>query len=296
MGDEKLAQNIEKYSVYARVSPMNKLSIVNAWKSKNKIVAMAGDGINDAPALRVANIGIGMGISGTDVAKAEADIILTNDSFATIVTAVEEGRKIFDNIRKILTYLLTGNITEVLVVFIGMFIVTTNAGELFNPIQLLYINLITDSIPAIMLAYESVSDGIMQRPVRKNKGTFFTKFLTLRIIVSAIIKTIAIVVVYLLTRSTTCAFLTLVLLEMVFAYSCRNLTTSIWKIKSNNKKLNISMAILLLIQIVFFFTPVGTIIGLEPISILGTLISIVAVVMTLVLDEILKPIIAKLEK
>ncbi|MDO4747353.1 MAG: cation-translocating P-type ATPase [Candidatus Saccharibacteria bacterium] len=295
MGEDGLANNIEKYSVYARVSPMNKLSIVNIWRNKGKIVAMTGDGVNDAPALKAADIGVGMGISGTDVAKAEADIVLMNDSFATIVAAIGEGRKIFDNIKNVLTYLLTGNIAEVLIVFIGMFIVSTNSGEMFNPIQLLYINLITDSIPAIMLAYEKESDGIMRRPVRKNSKSFFTKFLNLRIVFSALTKTCAIIGVYLLTNSTTCAFFALVLTEMAFAYTCRNLETPIWRIRGINKNLNIGMFVLLLIQLVFFFTPAGAILGLESMTIENALICIAIVLMVFILDELIKPVLKHLK-
>lgn len=293
MGDDALAKNIEKYSVYARVSPINKLSIVNAWKSKGKIVAMAGDGVNDAPALKAADIGVGMGISGTDVAKAEADIILTNDSFATIVAAVEEGRKIFNNIRNVLTYLLTGNIAEVLIVFIGMFIITTNGGEIFNPIQLLYINLITDSIPAIMLAYEQSSSEVMREPVRKNTKSFFTKSLVARITFSSVLKTISVVCVYLFTQSTTATFLALVLSEMAFAYTCRNLETPIWKLPKTNHHLNISMIILLIIQILFFFTPLGQIMGLTGITLSDITIVITIVTTTFVLNELSKLFIAK---
>ncbi len=296
MDDDELLNSIEKYSVYARVSPMNKLSIVNAWKNKGKIVAMTGDGVNDAPALKAADIGVGMGISGTDVAKAEADVVLMNDSFATIVAAVGEGRKIFDNIKNVLTYLLAGNIAEVLIVFIGMFIVTTNTGEIFNPIQLLYVNLITDSIPAIMLAYEKESDEIMQRTVRKNKKSFFTKSLSMRIFTSAIIETLAVIATYLITQSTTCAFFTLVLSEMAFAYSCRNLEISIWKIKVNNRNLNISMIILFLIQIIFFFTPAGKIMGLEEISLTNALISIATVSVIFILNELIKPVLANIAR
>ena len=294
MSDDELLQNIEKYSVYARVSPMNKLSIVNTWRSKGKIVAMTGDGVNDAPALKAADIGVGMGISGTDVAKAEADVVLMNDSFATIVAAVGEGRKIFDNIKNVLTYLLTGNIAEVLIVFIGMFIVSTNNGEMFNPIQLLYINLITDSVPAIMLAYEKESDGIMRRPVQKNTKSFFTKYLSLRIIMSSITKTVAIIGAYLLTNSTTCAFFTLVLTEMAFAYTCRNLEIPIWKLRDANKNLNISMIVLLIIQVVFFFTPIGKIMGLEDMNAMNVLISIIMVLVVFGLDELTKPILVNL--
>src|SRR5699024_6858212 len=136
-----------------------KLSIVNAWKKKGKVVAMTGDGVNDAPAIKASDIGIGMGLTGTEVSKSVADIILVDDSFSTIVSAVKEGRRIFDNIRNVITYLLIGNITEVITVFIGLIF----GYNIFIPIQLLFINLITDSIPAIALAFESPVSDIMNR-------------------------------------------------------------------------------------------------------------------------------------
>lgn len=296
MSDAELARNIEKYSVYARVSPMNKLAIVDAWQDKGKVVAMTGDGVNDAPALKTADIGVGMGISGTDVAKAEADIVLTDDSFATIVTAVEEGRRIFDNIRNVLVYLLTGNIAEVLVVFIGIFIVSTNNGEIFSPLQLLYLNLITDSVPAIMLAYEKEAKDIMARPVQKKSRSFFTVFLSTRIVVSAIFKTTAILSVFMITQSTTAAFFTLVLSEMAFAYSCRNLEVSIWKNYNVNKNLNLSMLLLLLVQALFFFTPARQVMGLTQMSLTEIAISVAVVMVIFVLDEALKPAIVRLTR
>ena len=173
MSFDELKNNVENYSVYARVSPTNKLDIVNALKENGKLVAMTGDGVNDAPALKSANIGVGMGITGTEVSKNVSDIVLADDSFSSIVTAVKEGRRIFDNIRNAIVYLLTGNITEILVVFIGMLF----GIEIFLPIQLLYINLITDSLPAIALAFEKESDDVMSRKVRKHTDSFFTQFL-----------------------------------------------------------------------------------------------------------------------
>lgn len=296
MSDAEFARNIEKYSVYARVSPMNKLAIVEAWQDKGKVVAMTGDGVNDAPALKTADIGVGMGISGTDVAKAEADIVLTDDSFATIVTAVEEGRRIFDNIRNVLVYLLTGNIAEVLVVFIGIFIVSANNGEIFSPLQLLYLNLITDSVPAIMLAYEKEAKDIMTRPVQKKSKSFFTVFLSARIVVSAIFKTTAILSVFMITQSTTAAFFTLVLSEMAFAYSCRNLEVPIWKNYNVNKKLNLSMLLLLLVQGLFFFTPVRQVMGLTQMNLVEIALSAAVVIVIFVLDEALKPAIVRLTR
>lgn len=260
---DDLKEEVKKYSVYARVSPTNKLSIVNAWKQNNKVVAMTGDGVNDAPALKTANIGVGMGITGTEVSKGVSDIILLDDSFSTIVSAVREGRRIFDNIRNVLTYLLTANIAEVLVVFIGMLC----GYEVFLPIQLLYINLITDSIPAIALAFEKEDKNIMERMVRKNEKTFFTPFLIAKIASSAILKTIAILGIYFvglnfynIEVATTMAFLTLMLLEMSFAYSCRNLKKSVLnKNFFGNSYMNKSIVLLTLIQLVVFLTPIKNI-------------------------------------
>ena len=147
---------------------MTKLKIVNAWKQNNKIVAMTGDGVNDAPAIKFADIGIGMGITGTEVSKSVSDIVLADDSFPTIVKAIKEGRRIFDNIRNVLVYLLTGNIAEVLVVLLGMIY----GIEIFLPIQLLYINLITDSIPAIALAFEKEKDNILKEKIEKATKPF----------------------------------------------------------------------------------------------------------------------------
>ena len=296
MGELWLDENIEKYSVYARVSPMNKLMIVDAWQKRDKIVAMTGDGVNDAPALKEADIGVGMGISGTDVAKAEADIVLTDDSFATIVVAVEEGRKIFDNIRNVLTYLLTGNIAEVLIVFIGFFIVSVNGGEIFTPLQLLYLNLITDSVPAIMLAYEKESSDVMLRPVEKNSKSFFTKFLSIRIAASAVFKTAAILGVFLITNSTTATFFALVLSEMAYAYSCRNLEVPIWRNRNINKQLNISMVLLLFVQLLFFFTPIRQILGLEMMGYMEVLVSAGMVLGLFIVDEASKPLMVRISR
>ena len=209
---------------------MNKLSIVNAWKQNNKVVAMTGDGVNDAPALKTSNIGVGMGITGTEVSKSVSDIVLVDDSFSTIVTAVREGRRIFDNIRNVLVYLLTGNIAEILIVFIGMLF----GIEVFLPIQLLYINLVTDGIPAIALAFEEEEKNIMSRNIRKKDSSFVTPFLLVKMLSSAILKTIAVLMIYYLNLklynqevARTISFLTLIIIEMLFAYSCRNLKESI---------------------------------------------------------------------
>ena len=294
LNDTDLMNVIGKYSVFARVSPICKLRIVEELKKKNKIVAMTGDGVNDAPALKAADIGIGMGINGTDVSKEVSDIVIADDSFSTIVIAVKEGRRIYDNIRKALVYLLTGNAVEVLCVLIGMIF----GIELFLPIQLLYINLITDSIPAIALSFENEEKNIMQRKIRK-KDSFFTPFLAYKIIISAILKTIAIFLVYFATYnysksielSSSMAFLTLVMMEIMFAYSCKNLKKNVLNINIlDNNYLNISLAILFIIQLIVFLTPAGIIFSVTNITIVQIITCLLVAIVTLVIDEILKKI------
>lgn len=300
MSETELQNCVNQYSVYARVSPMNKLSIVNAWKQNNKIVAMTGDGVNDAPALKKADIGVGMGITGTEVSKGVSDIILSDDSFSTIVTAVKEGRRIFDNIRNVLVFLLTGNIAEVLVVFIGMLF----GMEIFSPIQLLYINLITDSLPAIALAFENSEANIMTRQIRKKDGSFFTSFLLAKIGLSAMLKTIAMLLTYFMNLklfsievAKTMAFLTLILLEIVFAYSCKNIKKSVLSKKIfNNSFLNKSVFILAIIQIIIFNTPVKTIFNIVSLNALQVCYCFSLVMFIFLIDELSKKIICQLFK
>ncbi len=295
---EQLKDVVNKYNVYARVSPTNKLNIVKALMEQNKIVAMTGDGVNDAPALKAANIGVGMGITGTEVSKNVSDIILSDDSFVTIVSAVREGRRIFDNIRNVIVYLLTGNITEILVVFIcSLFGV-----EIFLPIQLLYINLITDSIPAIALSFEAEDDGIMKRPIRKNDKTFFTPFLLAKMGLSAILKSVIVLVVYFINYklfnigvATTSAFLTLVALELIYAYSCRNLKKSVINKKFfKNKYLNICTLILVLLQVIIFATPLRSLFKIEGLTFLQIGYALILVLVVFIIDELAKKILVKL--
>lgn len=296
LSEEELTNSIEKYKVYARVSPMNKLSIVKAWKKKGKIVAMTGDGVNDAPAIKASDIGIGMGITGTEVSKSVADLILVDDSFSTIVDAVKEGRRIFDNIRNVITYLLIGNITEIITVFVGLLFGYT----IFFPIQLLFINLITDSIPAIALAFEDADDDIMNRKVRKS-SSFFTPFLIGKLLVSSLLKSIAILFVYFLNNyisgpeaAGTMAFLCLMMLELGFAYSCKNIKKpvigkNIW----DNSKLNICILSIIVLGILLFVTPLKSIFNLTSISVIQFLYCIIIVIVMIVIDELLKPYLAK---
>ena len=191
MSDEELTKNIRKYSVYARVSPEHKVRIVKAWQANGEIVAMTGDGVNDAPALKTADIGCAMGKVGTDVAKEAADVILTDDNFATVVSAVEEGRRIYDNILKAIQFLLSSNVGEIIVLFLAI-LITPVLGNAFGidikliepllPIHILWINLVTDSLPALALAVDPAEKDVMQRkPIKPGKG-IFTKGMSWRII------------------------------------------------------------------------------------------------------------------
>lgn len=295
-----LKKNIDKYSVYARVSPMNKLDIVNAWQSNNKVVAMTGDGVNDALALKKADIGIGMGITGTEVSKSASDIILTDDSFSTIVSAIGEGRRIFDNIRNVLVYLLAGNIVEILIVFIGMVL----GFEFFVPIQLLYINLITDSIPAIALSFENAENDIMKREIRKKNSSFFTSFLIAKMSFSVILKTLSVVLVYYLglklygvSIAKTMSFLTIIFLEIIFAFSCKNLKKSVLGgYMFNNSYLNRCILGLVIVQLIVFITPLRYVFNLEFLSLIQVIYSLVIVICVFLIDELSKVIICRLFK
>ena len=190
MSDEELTKNIRKYSVYARVSPEHKVRIVKAWQANGEIVAMTGDGVNDAPALKTADIGCAMGIVGTDVSKEAADVILTDDNFATIVSSVEEGRRIYDNILKAIQFLLSSNVGEIIALFIAILItpwisstfgIDINLIEILLPIHILWVNLVTDSLPALALAVDPAEDDVMKRKPKKQKG-IFTKGMSFRVV------------------------------------------------------------------------------------------------------------------
>ena len=267
MSDEDLQKNVRHYSVYARVSPEHKVRIVKAWQKNGEIVAMTGDGVNDSPALKTSDIGCAMGIVGTDVAKEAADVILTDDNFATIVSAVEEGRRIYDNILKVIQFLLSSNIGEVVVLFLATLLTPLFAQwfgitdiahlEILLPIHILWINLVTDSLPALALAFDPANADIMNRKPNKPGKGVFTKGMTWRIIYQGVMIGLLTLGAFMIGLATTTepidgltldeskievgqtmAFVTLAFSELVHVFNIRNNKKSIFKTKVfNNSKL-----------------------------------------------------------
>ena len=299
--DDELKEAVKKYNVYARISPSTKLRIVDALQSNGYVVAMTGDGVNDAPAIQKADIGIGMGITGTEVVKKVADCILVDDSFSTIVDGVEEGRRITSNIKKIILYLLAGNIVEVLLVFISMVL----NMEMFTTLQLLWINLVTDSIPAIMLAFEKKTEDQMENTLaNKYNESFFTPLLTAKIVIGAIIKSIVMLIIFIyfakevdVNTAGSLLFIYLVTHELLFSFSCRNIKKSVLnKDIFSNKKLTLGVFLILLVQIIVLVTPISKYFIVPNIKINYILITIGICFIMFVLGELVKPIYTKLFK
>lgn len=233
MSDEEFDKIVDKVTVYARVSPMDKLKIVKAWKKKGEVVAMTGDGVNDAPALKHADIGIAMGISGTEVAKEAADIVLTDDNFATIVNAIELGRWIYDNIKKYLAYLLQCNITEVVVIG-GIVLIMGPEFLPLLPAAILYLNLATDGLPALALGVAPPDPDIMKRPPRNPQESVFSWDVKAFIIRAVLIESPFFLYLFLrdlsdLTHARTQVFFLFIIIEFVIALNCRSLIYSVFK-------------------------------------------------------------------
>ena len=247
MSDEEFEQCFKDIHVYARVQPEHKTRIVNAWKKAGYVTAMTGDGVNDAPSIKSADIGIGMGITGTDVTKNVADMVLADDNFATIVNAVEEGRRIYDNIRKAIQFLLGSNLSEVLCIFIA----TLLGFEILKPVHLLWINLVTDCFPALALGTEKAEPNIMKRKPRNTKDGIFSNGVGVDIVYQSIVVTILVLFSYFLghyiesgtwaiTNSkdgVTMAFLTMSMAEIFHSMNMRSQKQSIFKLGSLNKYL-----------------------------------------------------------
>jgi len=268
MTDSELDQQVANISVYARVSPENKIRIVKAWQRKGQVVSMTGDGVNDAPALKAADIGCAMGITGTDVAKGAADMTLTDDNFATIVDAVKEGRGIYANIKKVIGFLLGTNIGEIVAVFFAM--ILWQKTPLLS-MQLLWINLVTDSLPAIALGMEPVEKDIMkQKPKPKNEG-IFAHGLGLKVILFGLMFGVLTLVAFKVTEvytgsiecAQTAAFITLAISQVLHVFNMRS-DKSLFKIGAfTNSKLNLATLLSFALVLVVCFTPLRIVFKLE---------------------------------
>ena len=266
MNDKEFAEKIEKYSVYARVQPEHKVRIVNGWRAKGKITAMTGDGVNDAPSIKSADIGVGMGIAGTDVTKNAADMVLADDNFATIVAAVGEGRRIYDNIRKAIQFLLSSNLSEVVAVFVA----TLFGFTLLRPMHLLWINLITDTFPALALGMEQGEDDLMRRAPRDSKEGIFAHGMGADIFLHGFYIAIITLLSYFLGHyietgvwdwsiesadGMTMAFLTMSMMEIFHAFNVRLQRKSIFSTRRQNVWLWGAMAISLLLTAAVIYIP-----------------------------------------
>lgn len=239
LSDQELKDQVAQYSVYARVAPEHKVRIVKAWQAHDKVVAMTGDGVNDAPALKTADIGVGMGITGTEVSKNAADVVLANDNFATIIAAVKEGRKVFANIQKAIQYLLSANLGEVLT----LLIMTMMNWSILAPVQILWINLVTDTFPAIALGVEPAEGDVMKHQPRGNQGSFLAHGVGFNIIYQGILEGLLTLGVYALgilypvhqgsalihADALTMAYITLGLIQLLHACNCKSLQGTIFK-------------------------------------------------------------------
>ncbi len=279
MSQEELTKNVSMYSVYARVSPEHKVRIVKAWQDNGHVVAMTGDGVNDAPALKNADIGCAMGKVGTDVAKEAADVILTDDNFATVVSAVEEGRRIYDNILKSIQFLLSSNVGEIIVLFLATMLVPLFANwfniinisniEILLPIHILWINLVTDSLQALALSVDPAEENIMNRKPNKATKGIFTRGMSWRIIYQGIMIGILTLIAYMLGLATpnvndmekikiaqTMAFVVLAFSELVHVFNIRNNKKSIFKTGiGGNKYLILATLISMVLMLTILFVP-----------------------------------------
>ena len=325
MSQEELEKNVRNYSIYARVSPEHKVRIVKAWQANGEIVAMTGDGVNDAPALKTADIGCAMGIVGTDVAKEAADVILTDDNFATIVSSVEEGRRIYDNILKAIQFLLSSNVGEIVVLFLTILItpwISSTFGidigliEILLPIHILWINLVTDSLPALALAVDPAEDDIMERkPIKSGKG-IFTKGMSWRIVYQGFMIGLITLAAFLIGLATpveelpevyhngmlltneevrveigqTMAFTVLALSELVHVFNIRNNKKSIFKTHLfNNKMLLLAIFVSAMLMFVILFVPaLRNIFSIPVLPVQNILETAVLVILPIIIVEIFK--------
>ncbi|MBR5221702.1 MAG: cation-translocating P-type ATPase, partial [Clostridia bacterium] len=293
MTDEELDARVEKISVYARVSPENKIRIVKAWQRRGQVVSMTGDGVNDAPALKAADIGCAMGITGTDVAKGAADMTLTDDNFATIVEAVREGRGIYANIRRVIEFLLGTNIGEVITVFLSM--ILWHKTPLLS-MQLLWINLVTDSLPAIALGMEEVEENIMEQKPRSKNESIFAHGLGLRVILQGLLFALLTLIGYVVGEKTTgtveggqtMAFIILSMSQIVQALNMRTDRSLFRTNPFSNRTMNLAVVTSVLLTALLVFTPVGYLFGLVTLPAHLYLIALILLLLPLPIQEICK--------
>lgn len=299
ISDEQLRKDIEKYSVYARVQPEHKVRIVNAWKVNGKITAMTGDGVNDAPSIKSADIGVGMGITGTDVTKNVADMVLADDNFATIVTAVKEGRRIYDNIRKAIQFLLSSNLSEV----VSIFAATILGFVILKPVHLLWINLITDTFPALALGMEKGENDLMKRKPRDAKEGIFSGGLAADVIYQGIMVSVITLAAYFIGHyiesgvweiaespdGITMAFLTMSMAEIFHSFNLRSQRGSIFSMKNQNPYLIGAMVVSLILTTGVIYLPgISDAFGFEHITLMEYGISMALAFSTIPIVEVVK--------
>lgn len=301
LSDEELAEAVEHYGVYARVQSEHKSRIVSSWRSKGAVTAMTGDGVNDAPSIKMADIGIGMGITGTDVTKNVADMVLADDNFATIVAAVEEGRRIYDNIRKSIQFLLASNMSEVL----GVFGATLLGFKLLNPVHLLFINLITDCFPALALGMEPGEPDTMDRPPRRASDGIFAGGLGFDIAYQGVLITAITMISYIIGHcievgafempkgvspdGMTMAFLTMSMCEIFHSFNLRSQRKSVFALHTHNKVLwGAMVGSLVLTTAVLEIPPVASMFGFTPVSVAEYLIALALAVLVIPIVELVK--------
>ena len=313
ISDEEFEQRIETIGVYARVQPEHKVRIVDTWRKKGMVTAMTGDGVNDAPSIKRADIGIGMGITGTDVTKGVADMVLADDNFATIISACEEGRRIYDNIRKCIQFLLSSNLAEVISVFIASLVGFT----ILQPTHLLWINLITDSLPALAMATEKAEPGIMKRKPRNPKDGIFAGGVGFDCLVQGSIIALLTLVSYFIghyfeygtfdisqvianpeagVEGMTMAFLTLSMVEMFHSFNMRSLRGSIFKLTSQNIWLWGSFVMSLILTFVVIETPLSQAFGFAEIGLEEYATAMLLAASIIPLMELYKAVIRSVQK
>ena len=314
MSEEELDAHIEDYGVYARVQPEHKTRIVEAWKSRDQIVAMTGDGVNDAPSIKRADIGIGMGITGTDVTKNVADMVLADDNFATIIGACEEGRRIYDNIRKVIQFLLSANLAEVFSVFIATLIGFT----IFQPVQLLWVNLVTDCFPALALGMEEAEGDVMKRKPRNAKDGVFAGHMGLDCVVQGLIITVLVLASFFVgvyfdmgyihisdmiagnadEEGVMMAFITLNMVEIFHCFNMRSRRASLFTMKKQNKWLWASAALALVLTVIVTVQPTlaNMFFGPVTLELKGVIAALALAFLIIPIVEIQKAIMRAIEK